>query len=88
MYKGNQKRMIAIKDPGSKYFEEAYFIMKEDRERDESEIKDMIEEANRIIENGLKKKRPARFKAKYALYAMSGAGVCSLIVSIVLFIIK
>lgn len=88
IYKGSPKKMIKIKNPGSKYFEEAYFILKEDFCENEPEIKDMVEEANRIITESLRTKKKRRPKLKHAVIALSGATVCSIILSVVLFIIK
>lgn len=52
IYKGTQKKMIMLKNTGSKYFEEAYFIIREEGTPAASEPfseNDMIKEANRII---------------------------------------
>lgn len=50
IYKGTQKKMIMLKNTGSEYFDEAYFIIKDGVARSDSECEnDMIKEANRII---------------------------------------
>lgn len=48
MVKGYQKRVVFIKNTGSEYFDEAYFVVC-DSPRTPGE-KDMISEANRIID--------------------------------------
>ncbi len=53
MIKGNQKKVIHIKNTESCIFDEAYFILKEDCSASVPQ-NDMINEANRIIEENLK----------------------------------
>ena len=88
IYKGCQKKMIKIKNPESRFFEEAYFILKEECDGDETDIKDMVEEANRIIGNSIRKKQKKRPKIRGVIIAASCAAFCSFILSIVLLIIK
>ena len=47
--KGTQRRIIVIKDPGGKYFEQACFILKEGALSSEVSESDMVAEACRII---------------------------------------
>jgi hypothetical protein len=49
MIKGAQKKMIVIKTADSPLFEEAYFVL---RRENTAKDKDIVAEANRIIENG------------------------------------
>ena len=56
MIKGNQKKVIHIKNTDSRIFDEAYFILKEGILLSVPE-NDMINEANRIIEENLKGER-------------------------------
>jgi len=85
IYKGCQKRMIMLKNTGSEIFDEAYFILKEERvlKADTSE-NDMVREAGRIINENLisacyKKGTPTYVRDKlktlmwYAVGALSGA---------------
>lgn len=54
MIKGAQRRMIVIKTASSSIFEEAYFVVRNGHIREE---RDMIDEANRIIDaNGAGKR--------------------------------
>ena len=50
MVRGCQKKIIYLKNSGSDIFEEAYFVIKSDIRYEETSECDMIEEANRIIE--------------------------------------
>lgn len=52
MIKGCNKRVIVLKNPGSDIFEEAYFIVKDRGARVDPRV-NLIDEANRIIEESL-----------------------------------
>ncbi|MGM9646096.1 MAG: hypothetical protein ACI3XS_05360 [Eubacteriales bacterium] len=60
MIKGCQKRIIFVKDTGSDYFEEAYFIMKSDSELPKTEESDIVKEAENIVNASLAEPSPAR----------------------------
>ena len=49
IYKGCERKMVVIKNTGSSYFDEAYFILKEQRGNCRLNEIDMIAEANRIV---------------------------------------
>lgn len=51
--KGCQKKVIFIKNTGSRIFDEAYFIVSREGEASAIEENSLIYEANRIIENSL-----------------------------------
>ncbi|MBQ9941031.1 MAG: hypothetical protein IJO74_05795 [Clostridia bacterium] len=57
MIKGCNKRVVIIKNPGSDFFEEAYFILKErislPKDNTASYETKMIDEANRIISDSM-----------------------------------
>lgn len=91
MVRGYQKRVIFVKNTGSRIFDEAYFVLSE-REPDKKEKIDMIAEANRIIEEneGLGKRRARGFLCKlpgmllrifvpFLLGALCAAAVCTAI---------
>jgi hypothetical protein len=50
MVRGYQKRIIYLKNTRSRYFDEAYFVVKEDRATESAPHDELVEEANRIIE--------------------------------------
>lgn len=85
MVRGYQKRVIFVKNTGSKLFDEAYFILSE-RESEKGKKADMIAEANRIIEEnaGLGKRgnrgflrRVAGRILRFALPFLLGAGAAT-----------
>ena len=49
LLRGTNKRMVIVKSNDSKLFEEAQFILREDQA--EPSLPDLLEEANRIVEN-------------------------------------
>ena len=49
MLKGTHKQMVVLHTNGSAYYEEAYFVLREDRRREEVSERTMLEEANRIL---------------------------------------
>lgn len=88
MIKGCRKNMIHIKNVGSPYFEEAYFIVRADKESDTPED-DILREAQRIA--GITdeayrrgKLRKSHLKKSFFLY---GASLCSLFFGIAMLIL-
>gem|GEM_PF-6516455 len=87
IYNGSQKKMIKIKNPGSKFFEEAYFILREDFAENDSDIKDMVDEANRIIDNMQKRKKKSS-NPYLPLYIISAFAVCISIISVIILLVR
>ncbi len=88
VYKGLRKNIILIKNTKSKYFEEAYFILKDDFEKREEDYSDMISEANLIVERSLSEKEKKR-RPKYSIMTFSmGAVVCALIYTLVILLLR
>ena len=50
MIKGARKQMIVIRTGNSPYFDEAYFVLRKDIQEYPVQKKDIISEANRILE--------------------------------------
>ena len=55
--RGYQKKVIFVKNTGSRHFEEAYFVIRPDSEASADCADSMIEEANRIIKENFEKRR-------------------------------
>ncbi len=49
MIKGAQKQMIVVRTSSSRYFEEAYFVLKNDVKTQKRNRTDLLTEANRIL---------------------------------------
>lgn len=76
MYKGYKRKVVVVKDTGSRLFDSAYFVVREDAA--ESGIKDMVEEASRIInEKTAENACPSAYKRFFAFSL--GAAFCSVL---------
>lgn len=54
VYKGCERKMIIIKNPGNGYFDEVYFILKDKTHKNKYvNESDMLTEANRIVNDNL-----------------------------------
>lgn len=51
MVKGAQKQMIVVRTGGSRYFDEAYFVLRRNVRMPCGERHEMISEANRILQD-------------------------------------
>lgn len=84
--RGTQRKIIHVKNTGSLMFEEAYFLIREGKDRDNS-CADLIKEANRLITEQTKNKdrrklnTPTRF-FKAALTFITGFVTAALIIGI------
>ena len=57
MVRGYQRRVVFLRNTGSRMFEEAYFLLREDEGGESYTSQDMISEANRIIDENLSEER-------------------------------
>lgn len=49
MIKGARKEMIVVRTSNSRYFDEAYFVLRDDAQKKRRKSTDMLGEANRIL---------------------------------------
>ena len=63
MVRGCQKKTIHIKDTGSKYYEEAYFVLKPGVSEAKIPSSDMISEAVRIAGESIDRSAPVKRSA-------------------------
>ena len=83
--RGYQKKVIYVKNTGSRHFEEAYFVLRPDSEGAAASHDSMISEANRIINENFKRKKGGLFHSKkwYILAFLLGcattAALCFLV---------
>ena len=79
--RGYQKRVIYLKNTGSRDFEEAYFIVREDGAADGRSSLHMIEEANRIFDENFGEGHGRLFFLRWYIFAFFvGASFCALII--------
>lgn len=67
MLKGCQKKIVFLKDTGSDFFEEAYFVIKPSY--DGINTDDIISEATKIA-NGINYQREKKDRKRYNYYAL------------------
>lgn len=83
MIKGSQKQLIVLRTGDSRYFDEAYFVLRREVEAERCDRGDLLREANRIVEesrigSGRKRRVPVRFLS-FAVGILCGAGVAVLV---------
>lgn len=83
--RGYQKRVIYLKNIGSRHFEEAYFILREGTDKKSVSSVDMINEANRIIKENFEKERRGFFSSKkwYILAFLIGCAAAFALFSLI-----
>ena len=84
MIKGARKQMIVVRTGNSRYFDEAYFVLREDAQRETRKSKDILGEANRILAEmapdvSYAQKKPTR---QWLFFGIGG--VCGALLSIVI----
>ncbi len=62
MVKGTQKQMVVLRTIGSRYYEEAYFVLRDGAHRGGESESSMMAEANRILDESMLMPQPKRKK--------------------------
>ena len=62
MIKGAQKQMIVLRTGGSRYFDEAYFVLRQGVNPDRAQEPDLLTEAKRILAESESRKTGRRMK--------------------------
>lgn len=88
MIKGARRSIIVLKTPSGKYFEQAYFIVKDDLESKNGTKKDMVKEAYKIATQALLQGEQADIESKksagkYFLFFALGVLICSIAATLV-----
>lgn len=68
LLRGASRRVVVVKSRDSKLFEEAHFILREEHEADA--LPDLLEEANRIVEQSRFPKPKRKSKRSGILFAV------------------
>ena len=84
MIKGAQKQMIVVRTSDSRYFDEAYFVLRREVGAKQSSKTDMLSEANRILEESgvLTQRHRARVRPCFWFFLLGlvlGGGGCALL---------
>ncbi len=75
--KGYQRKIVCVKNTDSPIIEEAYFILYKDVSLEGGRRSDFIKEADRIIEEGTKKRRTDGRAFAFLLGALSALAVAT-----------
>ncbi len=62
MVKGTQKQMVVLRTNDSRYYEEAYFVLRDGCRRGEEAEGSMMAEANRILDESMLMPQPRKKK--------------------------
>lgn len=88
MIKGARKEMIVVRTAGSRYFDEAYFVLREDTPKQRKKSTDILNEANRILEEITPEhsRVPKKSNRQWLFFVVGGfsGAVLSLIVTLLL----
>ena len=80
MIKGSQKQMIVLRTGSSRYFDEAYFVLRREIKTTGRERGDILAEANRILaESGPSSRRCVPRIARRGLWFLLGAACGALL---------
>ena len=86
MVKGAQKQMIVIKTGDSRYFDEAYFVLRREV-RARGARRDMLAEANKILEECGAQSKERRRHLPHALLLFAGGLLCGAVPTVALFLL-
>ncbi|MBE6553442.1 MAG: hypothetical protein E7666_03770 [Ruminococcaceae bacterium] len=75
MLKGAQKQMIVIRTGDSRYFDEAYFVLRREVRTNGKTQGDMILEANRILRQSEPEKRRGKHSLWRGILLFFGGGI-------------
>ena len=75
MIKGAQKQMIVLRTGGSRYFDEAYFVLRSGVSPGRGQRTDLLAEANRILEESENLRTGKRKKRGVWLWFAMGVAV-------------
>ena len=87
MIKGARKEMIVVRTGGSRYFDEAYFVLREEAQREKRKSKSILEEANRILAEISPELSPAPKKSARGWLLFAAGSVCGALLGIVVTIL-
>ena len=78
MLKGSRRQLIVVRTGRSRYFDEAYFILRREMDASKTGREDILQEANRILQestpDGMKRGRRSLFWMPFLLGVLIGCG--------------
>ena len=87
MLKGAQKQMIIVRTGDSRYFDEAYFVLRREIKTQRSTRSDMLREATRILEESELDPRPRRSRVPKGVLLFLAGILCGAAVAVLICLI-
>ena len=84
MIKGARKQMIVVRTGNSRFFDEAYFVLREDAQKERRKSTDILNEANRILSEIAPEHSPTPKKQNQKWFFFGIGGLCGAILSIII----
>jgi hypothetical protein len=84
MIKGARKQMIVVRTGNSRYFNEAYFVLRENMQKDARKSKDILGEANRILTELAPDTQREQKKARSSWLYFGIGGICGAVLALIL----
>lgn len=82
MLKGSRRQLIVVRTGRSRYFDEAYFILRREMDASKTGREDILQEANRILQestpDGKRNRRRSLFLMPFLLGLLIGCGIAAL----------
>lgn len=82
MLKGSRRQLIVVRTGRSRYFDEAYFILRREMDASKMGRADILQEANRILQestpDGKRNRRRSLFLMPFLLGLLIGCGIAAL----------
>ena len=83
MIKGARKEMIVVRTGSSRYFNEAYFVLRDDAQKEKRKGIDILSEANRILAEISPELSPASTKQKRGWIFFVIGSLCGAVLSVI-----
>lgn len=73
--RGYQRKIVYLKNTGSPYFEQAYFVVRDDVNEDAGTVPRLSDEADRILGEHVRPKKRGFFYKRELLFFLAGVSV-------------
>lgn len=87
MIKGSQKQLIVLRTGNSRYFDEAYFVLRRELQSGKCDRSDILLEANRILRESAPEPRGSKRKSMRAWICFLGGILCGGVLCTLLFLL-
>lgn len=84
MIKGARKQMIVVRTSNSRFFDEAYFVLREEAQSQNQKSSDILSEANRILAEITPEASNAPKKQNRQWLFFGVGGICGAVLSVII----